>query len=109
MAEVDVRSFSSPPYTAETECIPPLRLVVVSVAEPAPLRVPAPIATVPSRKVTIPVGITPSVRETTDVNVTPTPAYTVAIDVVSDVVVSALATVWTSTADWLARSEASPP
>jgi hypothetical protein len=108
VAEVDVRLFASPPYTAEIECAPPASPLVVSVAVPVPLSVAVPIVADPSRKVTVPVGITPSVRDTTDVKVTLTPANTLAFDVTSDVAVAAFAMVWISTTDWLARSEVSP-
>jgi hypothetical protein len=91
------------------EWAPPLSAPVVKVAVPVPFNVPVPIAVDPSRKLTVPTGIILSVRDTDAVNVTLTPADTLALEAASAVAVTAFATVCTSTADWLARFDASPP
>jgi hypothetical protein len=51
-----VTKFWSPPYAADIECVPTVRLDVVNVATPS-ASVPVPNGVEPSRKVTVPVGV----------------------------------------------------
>jgi len=64
--EVDAAKFVSPPYSAVTECTPPVNIEVLNVAAP-PDNVPVPRTVVSSLKVTVPVavdGVTEAVKVT---------------------------------------------
>ena len=88
-AEVDAAKFASPEYWTVRECVPFVRVEVVSVAEPE-LRFAVPIWVVPSRKATVPVGVPePDLGATVAVKVTLWPVSSCVLEAASVVVVAA--------------------
>src|SRR5881396_3211640 len=105
-----VLKFPSPPYEAVIEWLPTdSELVVVNVAWPE-LSVPVPSVVLPSLNVTVPVGVpVPGAAAlTVAVKVTDSPE-TELPDGLTDVVVSALLTVWVSVDEMLVLKFPSPP
>ena len=87
--EVDAAKFASPEYWTVRECVPFVRVEVVSVAEPE-LRFAVPIWVVPSKKAAVPVGVPePDLGATVAVNVTLWPVVICVLEAASVVVVAA--------------------
>jgi hypothetical protein len=97
-----------PLYVAAMVCVPSASIESVNSAL-SPLTLTVPRVFVPSRKVTVPVTVPPNSGTTVAVKVTACPKVDGFNEELNDVVLSALATTWTTALDVLAAKFASPP